>query len=211
MMGEGQQSFQTHALQQHFQQNNSQQQSSNYRQPPAPRLLFEGLGEKLTPGQDADIDVVGFIGALGTVTTPAKFLEMLGSVGKIDLNETAAVLATKQTLAPLYAGLKDALVNIITLKQLQQTLPIIFPSEFTVIKTKPKPPTIEKVNVVRESEGESEIAVWKKIGEESLNALKDMQYTNERKRRREYTEKEKDRKAETGKSLQKQEETGRSC
>ena len=66
-----------------------------------------------------------------------------------------------------------------------------------VIKTKPKPPTIEKVNVVRESEGESEIAMWKRIGEESLNALKDMQYTNERKRRREHSKMKKDRKAKT--------------
>ena len=74
----------------------------------------------MTPGQDADTDVVGFIGALSTVITPAKFLEMLGSVGKIDLNDTAAFLATKQTLALLHAGLKNALVNIRTLKQLHR-------------------------------------------------------------------------------------------
>ena len=45
MMGEGQQSFQTHAPQQYFQQNNPQQQSSSYRQPPTPRLLLKDRGK----------------------------------------------------------------------------------------------------------------------------------------------------------------------
>ena len=88
------------------------------------------FADHLQVGQGADPEVFGVIGTLNAVSTPIDYLKLLGSVAGIQLGEGALLTASAQSLLPFHMGLRQALVNIRTLRQLQTTIPLVLPEQY---------------------------------------------------------------------------------
>ena len=102
---------------------NSQQVGSSLR-------AVSLFADHLQVGQGADPEVFGVIGTLNAVSTPIDYLKLLGSVAGIQLGEGALLTASAQSLLPFHMGLRQALVNIRALRQLQTTIPLLLPEQY---------------------------------------------------------------------------------
>ena len=94
------------------------------------------FADQLSVGLGADPEVFAIIGSLTAVSTPIDYLKLVGSVAGIQLNESSLLTAGAQSLLPFHLGLKQALVNIRALRQLQLTIPLILPERYLLHQKK---------------------------------------------------------------------------
>ena len=92
--------------------------------------------EQLSVGLGSDPEVFAIIGSLNAISTPMDYLKLIGSVAGIQLNESSLLTAGAQSLLPFHLGLKQALVNIRALRQLQLTIPLILPEQYLLHQKK---------------------------------------------------------------------------
>jgi hypothetical protein len=95
--------------------------------------LFE---DQLVVNQAAGPDVRGLVGALNVVSSPVEYLRMVCNMSGTALNEAMSLTASAQSLVPLHFGLKTALVNATTSRELQAVVPLVVPRQFLAQKSK---------------------------------------------------------------------------
>ena len=121
---------------------NSQQVGSSLR-------MVSLFPDHLQVGQGAEPEVCGVIGSLNATSTPMEYLKLVGSVAGMLLNENTLLTAGAQNLLSFHLGLRQALVNIRELRQLQAIIPLLIPEQYLLHPKKGGgKPQVEKVTVV---------------------------------------------------------------
>ena len=125
--------------------------SHQFHQANPPLRVATLFGDQtLCVGGEADPEVCAVIGSLNTMSTPFDYLKLVGSVGQVQLNEGSLLTASAQSLLPFHIGLKSALVNVRTLRQLQVTIPLILPEQYLHTKKNVGRQTPEKLNAMED-------------------------------------------------------------